>query len=200
MDVFKGWYRKSLVSKNIVWHRVSHVDSILENRQMAHTVCGRRISTFNCDFDAKPDNKCVQCEKSSGVIVETGRGFVPIGSTSIPTKASAIAELKRLLKPRTYYLRIWQHTGIRITAKWESDTSVSVYTEPEIITRRRTKRVMSLEQIQADLGRFKSAIDCLCDASDALASKEKKKRKLKGRTTATERIAYFEELMAKAEK
>jgi len=76
MKVFKGWYRKSLVSRNIVWHRVSHVDSILENRQMAHTACGRSISTTNCDFDMKPNRKCVQCEKSSGRIVETGRGFV----------------------------------------------------------------------------------------------------------------------------
>ena len=198
--VFKGWYRKSLARKDAVWHRVHHVDSIIGNRPMARTVCGRRIPIIKCDFDMKPGNKCMQCEKSPGVVVETGRGFVPIGAISIPTKTAAITELKRLLKPRTYYLRIWGHEGVRITAKWESDVSISIYTETEIITKQRTKRVMTLEQIQADLGRFKSAIDCLCDASDTLAIAEKRKNKQKGKLTEEESMEYFTKLMYVAEK
>jgi len=167
---------------------------------MAYTVCGRRIPTTKCDFDMKPDNECMQCSKSPGVIVETGRGFVPVGAKSILTKAAAVAELKRLLKPRTYYLRIWGHEGVCITAKWESDVSVSIYTEDEIITKKRTRCVMTLEQIQADLGRFKSAIDCVCDASDVLAIAAKRKKNLKGRLTKAESQAYFEELLHEAEK
>ena len=199
-QVFKGWYRQSLARKGMVWHRVHQVDSVLAGKQMAHTVCGRSIPTTNCDFDTKPDHKCMQCEKSPGVVIETGRGFVPIGSTSIPTKTAAIAELKRLLKPRTYYLRIWGHEGVRITAKWESDVSISIYTETEIITKRRKNNVMALAQIQADLGRFKSAIDCLCDATTILAKKNKVERKLKGRLTEAEDQAFFEGLLHEAEK
>jgi len=200
MEVFRGWYRKSLSRKGAVWHRVCRIDSILEDHQMAYTVCGRRIPTTKCDFDMKPDNECMQCSKSPGVIVETGRGFVPVGAKSILTKAAAVAELKRLLKPRTYYLRIWGHEGVCITAKWESDVSVSIYTEDEIITKKRTRCVMTLEQIQADLGRFKSAIDCVCDASDVLAIAAKRKKNLKGRLTKAESQAYFEELLHEAEK
>jgi len=200
MEVFRGWYRKSLSRKGAVWHRVRHVDSILNDRQMAHTVCGRRIPTTHCDFSMKPDNECMQCSKSPGVILETGRGFVPVGAKSTFTKAAAVAELKRLLKPRTYYLRIWGHEGVCITAKWESGVSISIYTETEIITQRRKKRVMGLAQIQADLGSFKSAIDCLCDASDVLALAAKRKKNLKGRLTEAESQAYFEELLHEAEK
>jgi hypothetical protein len=82
----------------------------------------------------------------------------------------------------------------------ESDVSISIYTETEIITRKSPRRIMTIEQIQTDLGRFKSAIDCLCDASDALALAEKRKKKLRSRLTESESNAYFEELMYEAEK
>lgn len=200
MEVFRGWYQKSFARKGAVWHRVHQVDSVLFNKQMAHTVCGRSIPTTKCDFNIKPDHMCMQCEKSPGVIVETGRGFVPIGATSIPTKTTAIAELKRLLKPRTYYLRIWDIYGIQITAKWESDVSIDIYTEDEIIIKKRMKRVFTFHQIQEDLGRFKSAIDCLCEATTVLAKKTKKKKKLKGRLTEYEDQEFFEELLEQAEK
>ncbi|KKN91240.1 hypothetical protein LCGC14_0221080 [marine sediment metagenome] len=200
MEVFRGWYRKSLSRKGTVWHRVHKVDSVFASKQMAYTVCDRRIATTKCDFDMKPDHRYMQCEKSPGVIVETGRGFVPIGATAINTKADAIYELKRLLKPRTYYLRIWGIYGVQITAKWESDISIDIYTETEIITKRHKKKLMALLQVQADLGRFKSAIDCLCDATTVLAKKAKEKKKLKGRLTEAEDQAYFEELLYEAEK
>lgn len=142
----------------------------------------------------------VVCMKNREVIVETGRGFVPIGATSINTRADALYEMKRLLKPRTYYLRIWENEGVRITAKWESDVSISLSTATEIITKRRKNNVMALAQVQADLGRFKSAIDCLCDAITVLAKKDKVKKKLKGRLTEYEDQMYFEELLHEVEK
>lgn len=128
------------------------------------------------------------------------RAFVPIEATSLVTKTSVVTELRRLLKPRIYYLKIWNHEGVRITAKWESDVSISIYTTTEIITQKRTKHVSTLEQIQKDLGQFKSAIDCLCDASDILAIKAKQKRKIKGKLTEEESMEYFEKLMYQAEK
>lgn len=205
MKVFKGWYRESLTKGR--WHRVRHVDSVLDNRQMAVTACGRKISATQCDYDIKPDNMCATCE-SQEIRGITNKVFAPIGATSIPTRASAITELKRLLKPRTYYLRILGCEGARITAKWECDVSISIYIEHEIITKKRTKQeyktmiqnVLTLEQIQADLGRFKSAIDCVCDASDTLALATKRKKKLKGKLTEEESMAYFEELIYEAEK
>jgi len=206
MEVFRGWYRKSPSRKGAVWHRVCRVDSILDDRQIAYTVCGRRIPTTKCDFNMKPNNECMQCSKSPGVILETGRGFVPVGEKSTLTKTAwhfwkiqAIAELKRLLKPRTYCVRIWESEGVLITTAWESDVSISIKAKTQIISKRR-KRVITLEQVQADLGRFKSAIDCLCDATDALALAAKKRKKLKGRLTEEESQAYFEELLHEAEK
>lgn len=201
-QIYKGWYRHSLVKSSMVWHRVNKVDSVLCGRQIAHTVCGRKIATTKCDFNSDPDHKCIQCKKFHEVIVETGRGFVPIRypSIEINTKADAVRELKRLLKPRIYYLKIFGIYGIRITAKWESDISIDIGTETEIITKKRTKRVMTMYEIQADLDRFKSAIDCLIDASTILARKDKKKKQLKGRLTEYEDQCYFEELLYKAEK
>lgn len=189
MEVYRGWYRKSLSRKGVVWHRVFHIDSLLTDQRIAYTVCGRRLDAINCDMNTNPDQPCLQCEKSPGVIVETGRGFVPVGMKSRLTRSAAIIELKRLLKPRTYWLRIWKNEGIRITAKWESDVSVSIYVDDEVITKRRTKRVMSLEQIQSALNRFKSEINCFCSVSDELADKAKRRR-----------MTYFEELLYEAEK
>ena len=199
-QVFKGWYRKSLANKDMVWHRVHQVDSVLVGRQMAHTVCGRSIPTIKCDFHMTPGRKCMQCEKSPVVVTETGRGFVSIGSTGINTRADAIHEIKRLLKPRTYYLRIWGHQGVQITARWESDVSIDIYTETEIITKRRKNNVMGLSQVQTELGRFKSAVDCLCDSITVLAKKDKMKRKQKGRLTKEEDQEFFEGLLHEAEK
>lgn len=207
--VFKGWYRKSLSRKGTVWHRVYQVDSVPSDKQMAHTVCGRHITTIKCDFDIKPDHKCMQCEKSPRVVVETSRGFVPVGSTSILTKTAAIVELKRLLRQRTYYLRIFGIYGVKIKARWTSDTSIDIDTETKIIIKRREKNVLTLHEIQADLGRFKSSIDHLCDATTVLARQEKeKKKKLMGYDNFTsdkclteeEDQAYFEKLLYQAEK
>jgi hypothetical protein len=184
-----------------VWHRVH--SSALNDQQLlpyGTTVCGRRIPTTDCDFNARPKNKCMQCEKSPGVITETDHRFIPIANMPKFTRAAAIAELRRLLKPQTHYLRIFGNEGIRITAKWESDTSVSIYTYTETITKKRTKRVMTLAQIQASLNLFKSDIDCLCNASDTLALEEKRKKKLKGRLTEEESNAYFEKLLHVSEK
>lgn len=199
-QVFKGWYRKSLARKNGVWHRVHQVDSVVDGKQMAHTVCGRSIPTTHCDFVMKPGSKCVQCGKPSGIVIETGRGFVPVGSISIPTKTAAITELKRLLKSRTYYVRIWGNKGIRIAVEWISAMDIDVSIYPETMVGRRKNKIMTLEQIQADLGRFKSAIDCLCDKTTALAIDDKRKNKIKGRLTEYEDQMYFETLLHEAEK
>jgi hypothetical protein len=206
MKIYRGWYRKSLSRKNAVWHRVHYTGSVpvpvpVETTLFPYgmTVCGRRMPTTDCDFSVRPKNKCMQCEKSPWLIMETDHRFVPIANTPKSTRAAAIAELRRLLKPQTHYLRIFGNEGVRITAKWESDTSVSIYTDTETITKKRTKRVMTLTQIQASLNLFKSDIDCLCNTSDALALAEKRKKKLKGRLTAGESYAYFEKLLHVAE-
>lgn len=201
-EIFKGWYRKSWSRKSAVWHRVVGVNSVLCDSQMAYTVCGRQIPTTRCDFDIKPDPhlRCMQCENFPGIIIKTGKAFVPVGATSLPTKKAAITELQRLLKPRIYNMAIWKPYGIEITAKWRSDVSIDIATELTVITSRRKKKLLTLEQIQADLGLFKSAIDCLCDASDSLARQAKGKRGLYGRLTTEESQTYFEKLMAEVGK
>lgn len=207
-SVFRGWYRKSLSKPSSVWHRVYRVDSVLNNCCEAHTLCGRQIITTECDFDEKPDHPCFLCEKSTGItiasgvkslVVETGRRFVPVGMTQIRTKASAIAELKRLLKPRTYY--VWLHGiyGLKITAEWMSDTSLDIETETEIMTKKRPKNAMTFEEVQTHLDNFKAKINCICMEITSMASRDKKKKKLKGRLTECEDDAYFQELCSKAE-
>lgn len=197
MEIYKGWYRKSLTRGR--WHRVCHVDSIMDDRQMAGTVCYRRIPATKCDFDNNPNNKCAMCEKMDvGEMVD--KLAISTKRPSVLTKKSAVAELKRLLKPRIYYIRIWEREGIQITAKWESDVSISIYTEYEIITNRRKKNILGLGTLQTRLDDFKSRVDSLCKASDELALEEKKEKKLKGRLTEDEKNAYFEELMYEAEK
>lgn len=199
-EVFRGWYRRSLSGKDVVWHRVHRIDSIVIDKPMAHTVCGRRIATTDCDFKTKPDNKCMQCGKPPGVIVETGRGFVPVSLNAINTKAVAIRELKRLLKPRTYYVRIFDIYGVKIIAHWGSDISIDIYTEDYVITKRRENKVMILAQVQVDLDHFKSDVVFLCDATTVLAKKDKASKKLSGRLTTAEDQEYFEGLLDKAEK
>lgn len=198
MDIFRGWYRKSLSRKNTVWHRVCHVNSILSDRQMAITLCGKHIPTTKCDFDMEAtvwNERCIQCNRFSDIVVETGRGFVPTDITSITTKKSAVKELIRLSKPRTYFVKIFGHQGVAIKAIWESDTSIELYIDDANISGNIKRRLFTLQQVQADLNHFKSEIDCLCDASDALAKEEKLKKGLKGRLTPSEQNAYFEELL-----
>ena len=198
MEIFRGWYRKSFSRKNAVWHRVCYRSSMLGDIQTIRTLCGRNLTTTQCDFNAHPINRCIQCTRSPGVLSEVSKCFAPIGAKSILTRSAAIAELRRLLKTRVYYVHVWGNEGVFIEAKWESDVSISIYAGTEIKINK--KRIQTLEQVQADLGRFKSAIDCLCAASDSLALVEKRKKGLKGRLTPKEQYEYFQDLLYEAEK
>lgn len=198
MKVFRGWYRKS--NTKCRWHRVWHVSSVSSGNQIATTICKNQIPTINCDFNNNPDDKCMQCEKPPGVIIETNRCFVSVAITTINTKANIIRELRRLLKSRTYYLRLFENQGICITARWESYIDIDIYTEDDVIAKNRTKRVFSLQQIEADLELFKSDVKWLCDMNDQLALENKRRKKLKGRLTSDEKYKYFDELISEAEE
>jgi len=202
MEIFNGWYRESLARKNMVWHRVHRVDSVLTERQsvwstMATALCGKRIPAKKCDFDINPDHMCFRCEKYSNTSIS--KTFAPISSTPTLTKIAAVKELRRLSKPRIYYVWIHDCYGIKIKAIWDSYIDISVYSESVTITQRRKNKVFTLTQVQEDLGRFKSAVNCLCDASKKLAIKEKRKNKLKGSLTEYEEQRYFEKLLTETE-
>ncbi len=195
METFKGWYRKSLTKDK--WHRVNHVNHVNHFDSIATTVCNRKIPAMKCDYKLRPfaTTKCTICLNEKYAI-ETGKAFIPTKITPL-TKSKAIIELRRLLKPRIYHIKIWDIYSIEITAKWASDTSIDIYTEIEIITK---KRILTLEQVQTDLSHFKSEIEYLCNASDELAREAKLEKGVEGHLTEDEKIEYFEELMAIVEK
>lgn len=191
--LFKGWYREQLVRGK--WH-------CMINDKISTTVCGRLISPTNCDFDIRPDllKRCKRCAHKEHLFSTSDQIFAPVGETSIPTKTSAIHELRRLSKPRTYLVSIWDIYGVKITAQWKSDVSIDIDTELIVLTRNNKSKVVTLDRVKEDLGRFKTAIDCLCDASDGLALEVKRKKGLKGKLTPTESYAFFEELLYEKEK
>lgn len=199
MEIYKGWYRKSLTKG--MWHRVHHVDSLLDDRPMASTVCGRRIPSKKCDYASGP---CATetCQACANTKITNIMDKSPIlNETSLtPTKKSAVTELKRLLKPRNYYLKIWGEEGIKIEATWELGIGVDVYIEHYIMRDLRKKDISTFEKIQKDLISFKSKVVELCNTSDKLAFEEKQRKGLKGRLKEDEKNAYFEELMEEAEK
>lgn len=198
MKIFRGWYRKSLTKGR--WHRACHVSSVLNAVQDATTLCNKKIPSIDCDFDFNPDNKCITCEKKENDNDETHRCFAPVGKSSEMTRPLAILELRRLLKPRVYKLRIWANVGIEITAKWLSDISLDIEIININLSGNRLKNVYTLDQIHSDLSRFGLSISWLCTMSDKLALENKRKKKLKGRLTSYEGYEYFQELIYEAEK
>lgn len=116
------------------------------------------------------------------------------------TKSSAIRKLKSLIKSRTYYVRIWADKGVRIAAEWVSAMDIDISTYPETMVGIPKKKIITLEQVQADLDHFKSSIDSICETTTILAAKAKQKKKLKSRLTGHEDQEYFEELLHEAEK
>lgn len=199
MKMFRGWYRESLKPRGR-WHRIWHISSSRCSHQEITTVCSNKIPTIACDFHQNPDNKCLFCEKKEKNNDETHRCFSPVGRSSEMSRPLAVLELRRLLKPRVYRFKIWGNRGVEITAQWLSDTSIDTEITDINLSGGRLKNVYTLDQIQSDLGRFKSAIDWLCIMSDKLALENKRKKKLKGRLTASEKAEYFEELLAEAEQ
>lgn len=198
MKIFKGWYRQSLTKGR--WHRAWHVSSVLSVIQDTTTLCNKKIPSIDCDFDFNPDNKCITCEKKENNNDETHRCFAPVGKSSEMTRPLAILELRRLLKSRVYQLRILANIGIKITAQWVQGTIIDIEIVDINLSVGRLKNVYTLDQIQSDLCRFSMSIDWLCLMCDKLALENKRKKKLKGRTTSSEKTEYFEELLAEAEK
>ncbi len=198
MKMFRGWYRQSLKTRG-KWHRVWHISG---NHEAITTVCSGNIPTIDCDFDQNPklENRCRLCEKKEDHNCESHRCFAPVGRSSEMTRMLAILELRRLLKPRIYKVRICGNRGIEITAQWLSDTSIDTEIIDINLSGGRLKNIYALDQIQSELGRFKTAIDWLCQMSDKLALENKRKNKLKGRLTSSEKAEYFEELLREAEK
>lgn len=111
----------------------------------------------------------------------------------MPTKTAVIKELRRLIKPRTYLIHLWNIYGIQVKAAWKSDVSLDIETETVIITSKRKKNLLTIEGMKAELAQFKADIDHLCSTTDALAEKE-------GQVSKYNKQAYFEELLEIAEK
>jgi len=197
VKIFRGWYRQSLKTRGR-WHRVLHIPG---NHQAITTVCSGKIPTIDCDFHQNPDreNRCRLCEKKEDVC-ESHRYFAPVGRTSEMSRALAVLELRRLLKVRIYRCRIWGNRGVEIKAQWFSDTSIDTEITDIKLSGSRLKNIFTLDQIQSELGRFKTAVDWLCIMSDKLALENKRKKKLKGRLTYSEKNDYFQELLSEAEK
>lgn len=197
MEIFKGWYRKSFSRKNSVWHRAISATEIMNYPQTVTTLCGREFKTTCCDFKMNSDHSCRECEKlkcHQNIRIDTK--FAPIGRLNILTRADAIHELKRLLKTRIYFVRIWDIYGIEIRAAWESDSSIDIGITNFIL--RNETRTVTLDQVQEDLGTFKSSIDHLIESATKLAKEQKINDGLKGCLTICEDNEYFEELLEKA--
>lgn len=200
--MFRGWYRQSMKPRG-KWHRVWHISG---NHQAITTVCSGKISTIDCDFHQNPNkkNRCRLCEKKEDHNCESHRCFAPVGKSSDLSRPLAILELRRLLKPRVYRLRIWGNQGIEITAIWVYDTTINIDIDTEFtridLSRSKKKNIYTLDQIQSDLCRFSTSIDWLCIMSDKLALENKRKKKHKGRLTSSEKSEYFEELLWEAWK
>ncbi|KKN99003.1 hypothetical protein LCGC14_0142480 [marine sediment metagenome] len=116
--------------------------------------------------------------------------YIPRVSTrkETMTKKEAARELRRLLKPRTYLVRIWEECGIRVEAKWISALDVDVEISKKTwIGARKKKGVFTSDQLQIELAKFKQDIKELCDASDELAKQD-------GCKGEYERFLYFEGL------
>ncbi len=200
MEIFKGWYRKSFSRKDSVWHRCISASGIMNGPQTISTLCGREFQTTKCDFRQYPDHRCFRCENLEWrQNIKTDIKFASIGRVGIFTKADAIHQLKRLLKTRTYIIIIWDIYCVEIKASWESDVSIDIGIT-DIITREKTRKTFTLEQVQADLSSFKSEIDNLVESTTKLATEQKKKKGLKGRLTECEDTEYFEEILEKAKR
>lgn len=101
------------------------------------------------------------------------------------TKKAIIKELRRLIKPRTYTICLWRDEGVKVTATWESDVSISI--DADYCTTQ-GKKVVIIEEMQADLVQFKADIDKVCSIAKALAKEAEESE-----------ARYFEELLAAAE-
>ncbi len=197
LEVFRGWYRKSFTKGR--WHRVYRSNSVHNRPTQLITTCKKEVIA-NCDFSLYPINRCMKCEKSP--TTETGQllhNSMILPKERIPTKASAIAELKRLSKSQTYLVRIYGIYGIEITASWESDVSIDIKIEETVIHPKRKHDILTTEQVQANLRRFKSEIDDLCDTSDELARRKKQHDGFNSRLTKIESENYFCKLLKIAE-
>lgn len=184
MKVLGGWYRKSLSKKNTIWHCVLRVDSVSE---IAYTICGKYLPITNCDFNTNPDHKCIRCENSPRVTVKTGWAFTPVIKKLI-TKKDIVAEIRRLITPKTFIIHIWETYAVDISVSWESDTNISVE-DVDIccITTTKKKKCVSLEHMQAEIKQLGQRVLRVCDASDALAKKARE-----------ESQGFFEELLDEA--
>jgi len=199
MAVYKGWYRKSCAKTGQKWHRVTGLRSETSKPQVAQTLCGQEIPTAECDFVMRPTQKCRTCEAKEHRH-RASRQFVPTGRSHLPTKTSAKTELKRLLKVRTYYVELHGPYLLAIEVAWRSDVSLDVECYTTVQTDRKPKKVTTFDQVVADMGRFKTAIDCLIQNTDMLAVEEKQKRGLSGELTEDESQKFFEDLLADVEK
>ncbi len=89
------------------------------------------------------------------------------------TRKETVKELARLVKPRTYLVRIWDVYGIKIDAEWTSGMDIDITTSNKImIGKRKKKGVFTFDQLQVELSKFQQDIVQLCDASDRLAKQD----------------------------
>lgn len=110
------------------------------------------------------------------------------------TRKEAIKELRRLLKPKTYLVRIWGEYGIELEAEWLSALDVDITISRKIIIGvRKKKGVFTFDNLQVELAIFRERIITLCNASDELAKQD-------GCKGEYERYIYFEGLKHEAEK
>jgi len=105
-------------------------------------------------------------------------------------KAIAIKELRRLLKPRTYIIKIWDCWYVKIEAAWECGVDISITNVDRlVISLKQGKRITTIGEMQADLVQFKIDIDKICNISDTLAKR-----------TGEDNLRYFEKLLEIAEE
>lgn len=128
----------------------------------------------------------------------------------ISSRSEAVRKLKELLKPRRYYLHLFDNYHIIIIAEWVSDTSVDISVEYErFIPKNKKKNLLTLEQIKCKLSKFHGDILEFCDQVDRLAVIEKiqntqlspkEDKDINIKITVGELASYFGDILYDAEQ
>lgn len=128
-------------------------------------------------------------------MIKTNDTLTKTHPETITTRSAAIQELRRLSKSHVYFLRMFGNQGLRIQAEWKSATSIDLSSEVVTMTKKRKKNVVTFLEMQKKLVSFQADIDFLCDITTVLATKDKQKKKLKGKLTNYEDYAFFQNMV-----
>jgi len=176
------------------WHRVHKVDSILQDPQMATTLCGIRIPAKKAECHMAPLNHmvcqhCYYISRAAEITKESLYSRIPTIEQKLKTRKGIISEIRDLIKPTFFIVHIHGVYGVEIEVAWKSDATISVENcSMCYLTKAKLRKCVSLNSVHSTIEEMGRRVLNVCDASDALAKKS-------GRGSQE----FFEELLDKAE-